>query len=172
MGVYALGDRVPAIHESAYVHPDATVIGSVTLGPESSVWPQAVLRADDNEIIVGEGTSIQDGAVIHCTSHHVTRIGRFVTVGHLAHLEGCDVRDWALIGTGSVVLHDAVIGEHALVGAAAMVPGRVHVPPCAMALGVPATIREDAVPEGHARINVEAYIQRGREFRDQLRRID
>ncbi|MEZ5168819.1 MAG: gamma carbonic anhydrase family protein [Acidimicrobiales bacterium] len=172
MAVYAIGDRVPEIHESAYIHPQATVIGSAVIGPEASVWPQAVIRADDNVITIGAGTSIQDGAVLHCTQFHPTTVGARVTVGHLAHLEGCRVLDHALIGTGSVVLHDAVIGEHALVGAAAMVPGGVEVPRCAMALGVPARIREDAVPEGHAELNVEIYIERGKLFAAELRRVD
>ncbi len=172
MAIYALGDQVPEIHETAYVHPEASVIGSVVLGPEASVWPQAVLRGDDGRIEVGEGTSIQDGAVIHCTPEHPTVIGRFCTVGHLAHLEGCTVHDWALVGSGSIVLHNAIIHEHALVGAAAMVPGGVEVPRCSMALGVPAKIREDAVPEFHARMNVKAYTARGAQFRSELRRID
>ena len=172
MAIYALGDRVPEIHETAYVHEQATVIGSVRLGPGASVWPQAVIRADDNVISIGEASSVQDGAVLHCTTHHPTTVGNFVTIGHLAHLEGCTVLDHALVGTGSIVLHDAVIGEHALVGAAAMVPGKVEVPRCAMALGVPVKIREDAVPEGHATMNVDAYLARGREFASELRRID
>lgn len=172
MPIYAIGDRVPEIHETAYIHPEATIIGSAVIGPQASVWPQAVIRADDNTISIGEGTSIQDGAVLHCTPVHATIVGAFVTVGHLAHLEGCRVLDHALVGTGSVVLHDAVIGEHALVGAAAMVPGGVEVPRCAMALGVPAKIREDAVPEGHADRNVETYIARAKLFAEQLRRID
>jgi carbonic anhydrase/acetyltransferase-like protein (isoleucine patch superfamily) len=82
------------------------------------------------------------------------------------------VLDRALIGTGSVVLHDALIGEHALVGAAAMVPGGVEVPARSMALGVPVRIRENAVPEGHSDINSESYIERGRLFAAELRRID
>jgi len=170
--IYAIGDRVPEIHESAYIHPEATIIGSAVVGPDASVWPHAVIRADDNIISIGEGTSIQDGAVLHCTPFHATTVGKFVTVGHLAHLEGCRVLDHALIGTGSVVLHDAVIGEHALVGASAMVPGKVEVPRCAMALGVPAKIRENAVPEGHSQMNVDTYITRGRLFKAELCRID
>jgi carbonic anhydrase/acetyltransferase-like protein (isoleucine patch superfamily) len=172
MPVYALGDKVPTIDDTAYVHPEATVIGSVVLGPGASVWPQAVLRGDDGDIFIGENTSIQDGAIIHCTPVHPTTVGANCTVGHLAHLEGCTVHDWALVGSGSIVLHDAIIHEHALVGAAAMVPGGVEVPRCAMALGVPAKIREDAVPEFHARMNVDAYTARGAQFREQLRRID
>ena len=172
MAIYALGDRVPQIDETAYVHEQATVIGSVILGPGATVWPQAVIRADDNTIAIGEGSSIQDGAVLHCTPFHPTTVGRFVTVGHLAHLEGCTVHDHALVGTGSIVLHEAVIHEHALVGAAAMVPGKVEVPRCAMALGVPAKIRENAVEEGHSAMNVETYVRRGAQFATELRRLD
>lgn len=172
MAVYALGDRVPVIHDSAYVHPEATIIGHAVIGPDASIWPHAVIRADDNIITVGEGTSIQDGAVLHCTPELPTTVGNFVTVGHLAHLEGCRVLDHALIGTGSIVLHDAVIGEHALVGAAALVPGGVVVPRAAMALGVPARIREDAVSEGHSDRNVETYVRRSRQFAAELRRLD
>ena len=154
MAIYALGDSIPDIHPTAYVHPDATVIGNVTLGPQASVCPQAVIRGDDGAITVGEGTSIQDGAVLHTTPMYPTTVGAFCTVGHLAHLEGCTVHDWALVG------------------AAAMVPGGVEVPRCAMALGVPAKIREDALPEFHARMNVDAYVARGESFRSELRRID
>lgn len=171
MAIYALGDQVPEIHDTAYVHPEATVIGTVVLGPGASVWPHAVLRGDDGAITVGANTSIQDGAVLHCTPVHPTTVGANCTVGHLAHLEGCTVHDWALVGSGSIVLHNAIIHEHALVGAAAMVPGGIEVPRCAMALGVPAKIREDAVPEFHAQMNVDAYTARGEQFREQLRRI-
>ncbi len=172
MAIYALGNQVPQIDETAYIDPHATVIGSAIIGPYASVWPQAVIRADDNVISVGEGTSIQDGVVLHCTARHPTTIGAFCTVGHLAHLEGCTVQDNALIGSGSIVLHDAVIGEHALVGAAALVPGGVEVPARAMALGVPAKIRLEAVAAFHAQMNVESYIERARRFRTQMRRLD
>ena len=172
MAIYALGDREPVIDSTAYVHPDATVIGSVMLGPGASVWPHAVLRADDNEITVGADSSVQDGAVLHCTHVHPTTIGRSCTIGHLAHLEGCTVLDHALVGSGSVVLHNAVIGRHALVGAAALVPGGMEVPERAMALGVPAKIRPDALEEHHAQSNVESYRARAQQFRRELRRLD
>src|SRR3954465_11309779 len=117
--IYALGDQVPDIHSDAYVHPDAVVIGSVTLGAESSVWPTAVLRADDGEIIIGERCSIQDGSVLHTTPTWPTPPGNEVTVGPLAHLEGCFVEDKALVGSGSIVLHNVRIGREAIVGAGA-----------------------------------------------------
>ena len=172
MPIYALGDRIPEIDADAYVHPDATLIGSVILGPQSSVWANAVIRADDNVISIGRGSSIQDGAVLHCTEVHRTVIGDHVTIGHLAHLEGCQILDRSLIGSGSVVLHDAVVGPEALVGASAMVPARMVVPALAMALGVPARIRENALTEGANDLNVESYIRRAGYYPSQLRRID
>ena len=172
MAVYALGDRVPDVDPSAYVHPDAIVIGSVVLGPGASVWPGAVLRADDNEIRIGARTSVQDNAVLHCTSHLATVVGEDVTLGHLCHLEGCTIEDWALVGVGAVVLHEAVIGRGSIVGANAMVRNGQVVPPQSMALGVPATVREGVVPEDANMVNAESYVQRGREFRDTLRRLD
>lgn len=172
MAVYALGEQVPEIDPDAYVHPDAVVIGSVVIGAGSSVWPSAVVRGDDGFVFVGRRCSIQDGAVIHTTAHLPTTIGDEVTIGHLAHLEGCVVEDKALIGVGSIVLHDARIGREAIVGAGAFVGNRKVVPPLAMALGVPATIKEGAVTPGHFDLGVESYVRRSSRYRDQLRRID
>lgn len=172
MAVYAIGHRVPVIHPTAYVHPDATVIGSVTLGPESSVWPGAVLRGDSGNIVVGARTSIQDGTVVHCTAELDTVIGDGCVVGHNAHLEGCTVADGALVGSGAVVLHRAVVGRGAIVGAAALVTNGTFVPPGAMALGVPATVREGAAPPGHADRAVAVYVARAKQYRADLRRID
>src|SRR5688572_30493133 len=100
MAIYALGDRTPDIHPEAFVHPDATVIGDVVLGAEASVWPGAVLRGDYGRIEVGARTSIQDGTVIHATHDLATVIGHECVVGHVAHLEGCVVEDYALVGSG------------------------------------------------------------------------
>lgn len=172
MPVYALGDSEPQIDSSAYIHPEATIIGSVVIGPESTVWPHAVLRGDDNTITIGAQTSVQDGAVIHCTTQEPTKVGDRCTIGHLAHLEGCTVHDDSLIGSGSIVLHGAVIGPHALVGAAAMVVGGTEVSSWSMALGVPARIRRNALEEGFSEENVSTYIERGRRFAAELRRVD
>src|SRR3954451_15150573 len=122
MAVYALGDRLPKIDSSAFVHPDAVIIGSVTIGPESTVWPHAVLRGDYGEIVVGAQTSVQDGTVVHATEEHPTRIGDRCVIGHLVHLEGCTIEDDSLVGSNSVVLHRAVVRSGALVGAGASFP--------------------------------------------------
>ena len=172
MPIYALGERVPRIHRTAFVHPDAVVIGDVVIGPESTVWPCAVLRGDHGTITVGARTSIQDGTVVHCTADLATTIGNECVVGHNAHLEGCTVEDHCLIGSGSVVLHRAVIRAGALVGAAALVPNDTEVPSRAMALGVPCRIRTDAVAEGDYQYAVDKYVANGHWYRDQLRRLD
>ncbi len=158
MAIYALGDKVPVIHTTAFVHDDAVVIGSVTIGAESSVWPGAVLRGDGMGIVVGERTSIQDGAVIHCTRALPTVIGDDCVIGHLAHLEACVVENGSLIGTGSIVLHRAVVHSGALVGAGAVVPNDVEVPSGAMALGVPAKIRPDTVTASDIIAQAAGYV--------------
>ena len=173
MAVYALDDRVPELGEGAYVHPDATVIGAVTLAAGVSVWPGAVLRGDYGTITIGAMTNIQDGTVIHCTPIHPTTIGANCVVGHNAHVEGATVGDNCLIASGSVVLNGSTVGDGAIVGAGAVVPFDFAVPARAMALGVPAKIRPGhEVPEGHVDLNVEMYFQNAQYYRDHLRRID
>jgi carbonic anhydrase/acetyltransferase-like protein (isoleucine patch superfamily) len=172
VAIFALGEREPTIDPTAFVHPDATVIGAVTIGAESTVWPGAVLRGDYGEITVGARTSVQDGAVIHATDDHFTRIGDDCVIGHIAHLEGCTVENGALVGSGSVILHRAVVRTGALVGAGAVVPNDMDVPSGAMALGVPAKIRENAVPAGTFDDNVAGYVANGKRYRSELRRLD
>src|SRR4051812_48823405 len=137
MPVYALGDRQPTIDPTAYVHPDAVVIGNVVIGAGSSVWPCAVLRGDDGAIRIGDRTSIQDGSILHCTAELDTVVGNEAVIGHMVHLEGCTIEDRALVGNGAVVLHRAVVSTGSLVGSNAVVTAGVVVPPGAMALGVP-----------------------------------
>ena len=171
MPIFALGDRVPEIDPSAFVHPEAVVIGDVRIGPEATVWPGAVLRGDYGHISVGARTSVQDGTVVHATEEHPTHIGAECVIGHIAHLEGCTIEDGALVGSGSIVLHRAVVRTGALVGAGAVVPGGMEVPSRAMALGVPAKIRPDSVAEGAHDENVREYVANGKRYREQLRRI-
>lgn len=172
MAIYALADRVPDIHPQAYVHPDATVIGDVRLGEQATVWPGAVLRGDYGTITVGARTSIQDGTVVHATADKPTTIGSDCVVGHLAHLEGCTVEDGCLVGSGSVVLHDVLVRSGALVGAGAVVSNGTQVPARAMALGIPARMRLDAVPDGAFAPAVALYAWNGQRYREELRRLD
>ncbi len=173
MPIYALGPHEPDIHPDAYVHPDAVIIGRVTLGAGSSVWAGAVIRADDAPIVIGARSSIQDGTIVHTTPPTPTTVGDDCVVGHAAHLEGCLIEDGALVGSGSIVLHAAVVGTGSIVGANAVVTNGMKVPPNSMALGVPAKIRP--APDGQAEMiifNAANYVQRGEWYRRDLRRID
>jgi len=172
MAIYALGAVVPRIDPEAYVHPDATVIGDVILGPGTTVWPQTVIRGDYGSIVVGARTSVQDGAVLHTTPLLPTRVGDDCVVGHLAHLECWTIRDGSLVGTGSIILHRAVVEPGALVGAGAVVPNGMVVPSGAMALGVPAKLRLDAVDSDEISRMAAQYVANGERFRRELRRID
>lgn len=172
MAIYALDGVTPDVDPSAYVHPHAVVIGAVTLGAEASVWPGAVLRGDYGTISIGARSSIQDGTVIHTGPGFPTTVGDGCVVGHLAHLEGCVLEDESLVGSGSVVLHHAVVGRGATVGANAVVPNRMVVPAGALALGVPATVRPDASNVALIRASAEQYVSNARRFATGLRRID
>ena len=171
MALYALGSLEPTVHESAFVHPDAVVIGNVAIGAESTVWPGAVLRGDYGRIVVGDRTSVQDGTVVHATAELATVIGNDCVIGHVAHLEGCTIEDGSLVGSGSVVLHRAVVRSGALVGANAVVPNDMEVPSGAMALGIPAKLREGAVQPGFTDRAVQVYVENGRRYRSGLRRL-
>ncbi len=172
MAIYALGDATPRIDAQAYVHTDATVIGDVTIGPDSTVWPGAVLRGDYGAIVVGARSSIQDGTVIHAGPGFPTTVGDGCVVGHLVHLEGCILEDECLVGSGAIVLHHARIGSRSTVGAGAVVPRQMHVPPGALAVGIPATIRPDASRIDGITIAATEYVKNGARYRHELRRLD
>ena len=172
MPIYALGDQIPNIHPDAYIHPDAVVIGSVTIGADSSIWPCAVLRGDDGEIIVGDRSSIQDGCVIHTTPECFTRVGDDCVIGHLVHLEGCIIESGALVGNGSIVLHRVVVHTGAVVAANAVVLQDTIVPSGALAVGVPAIVRAGKAKSDFTALAAQIYVHKGRKFRNSLRRID
>jgi carbonic anhydrase/acetyltransferase-like protein (isoleucine patch superfamily) len=172
MALYALGDIAPTISPEAFIHPDCTIIGNVVIGAGATIWPQAVLRGDQSRIVIGERTSVQDGSVIHCTRELETTVGNDCVIGHLVHLEGCTIEDGALVGTGSIVLHRAIVRSGALVGAAALVPGGMEVPAGAMALGVPAQLREGAVTPDLITYPASEYVRNWKRYRSELRRLD
>jgi carbonic anhydrase/acetyltransferase-like protein (isoleucine patch superfamily) len=170
--IYAIDDREPTIDPEAFVHPEAVIIGDVTIGAHSSVWPCAVLRGDYGSVVIGEATSVQDGAVIHATADLSTHVGDWVVIGHLAHLEGCTVEDRALIGVGSAVLHRARVGTGATVGAGAVVTNDMVVPGKALAVGVPAKIREDRSRPELIELAAQVYVENAARFRKGMRRLD
>jgi carbonic anhydrase/acetyltransferase-like protein (isoleucine patch superfamily) len=170
--VYEIDGVAPRIDPEAYIHPDAVVIGDVTIGPESSVWPHAVLRGDYGTITVGSATSIQDGTVVHAGPGFPTVIGDGCVIGHIVHLEGCLLEDGSLVGSGSVVLHHAVISRGATVGANAVVPNNMVVPEGALALGVPAKVFEGRSDVPMIKLSAEQYVMNAKRYREGLRRLD
>ncbi len=172
MPVYEIEGVAPRIDPEAYIHPDAVVIGDVTIGPESSVWPHAVLRGDYGTITIGAATSVQDGSVVHAGPGFPTVIGDGCVIGHIVHLEGCLLEDESLVGSGSVVLHHAVVSRGATVGANAVVPNNMVVPPGALALGVPAKSFEGRSDIPMIRLSAGQYVLNAKRYRQSLRRLD
>lgn len=172
MPVYQLGDQVPTIHPDAYVHPDAVIIGSVSIGADSSIWPNAVLRGDDGEIRIGARTSIQDGSVLHTTPDDPTIVGDDCVIGHIVHLEACIIDNQCLIGNGAIVLHRVRVESGAIVGANAVVLNDTVVPAGALAVGAPATIKPGRASSAMILPGVESYVARGRRYKASLKRID
>ncbi len=124
MPVYRYGERVPSVHESVFVAPTASVIGSVVLSENVSVWFGATIRGDNDTITLGKNSNVQEGAVLHTDTGLQLTVGENVTIGHQAMLHGCTIGDGSLIGIQAVVLNGAVIGKSCLVGAGAMSPRR------------------------------------------------
>ena len=172
MAIYALGDQEPSISSEAFVHPEATIIGSVTIGALSSVWPGAVVRGDGGEITIGERTSVQDNAVLHTTPEWPTVVGSDCVLGHQIHLEGCTIEDHVLIGNASMVLHRCVIQSWSIVAANAVVLNDTEVPSGAIAVGTPATIKEGRARREDIESGGREYARRAVQYRTELRRLD
>jgi carbonic anhydrase/acetyltransferase-like protein (isoleucine patch superfamily) len=169
--IYALDDDEPDIDPTAYVAPDAVVIGRVKIGPESSVWPGAVLRGDHGRIVIGARTSVQDGTIVHCTATCPTIIGDDCVIGHNTHLEGCLIEAGCLIGSGSVTLNRAVIGTGSIVAAGAVVSEGFVVPPGSLVAGVPAAVKRSGVDASRIKYAAASYIETAKHHRAGLRRI-
>lgn len=172
MPLYALGDKKPRIHPDAWVHPQAVLIGDVWLDAGVSVWPNAVIRADNSPVRVGAGTSVQDGTVIHTQPENHTTIGADCVIGHLVHLEGCTIEDRVLIGSNAVVLEKVICRSGCLVGASAVVTAGTEIPPRALAVGSPVRIIPDKVDPERIRLNAESYVHHLAEHRDHMRALD
>lgn len=128
------------IHPSAFIAPNASVMGDVTIGAEASIWYGAVLRGDMAPISIGERTNLQDGTIVHVDEGVPCRIGSRVGVGHRVILHGCTVEDDCLIGMGSILLNEVWIGAGSVVAAGAVIPERMRIPPRSLVMGVPGRI--------------------------------
>ena len=158
----------PEIHEEAFVHSSSVVIGHVVVGKESTLWPNTTLRGDDGKIVIGERTSIQDNTVIHMTENlSSTQIGNQVTVGHGVVLHGCQVGDNVIVGMGSTLLDNAVIGENSIVGANSLVTANKTFPPGSLIMGSPAKVVRPLTEKEMSWIEYswKRYVEQGRRYR-------
>lgn len=160
------GQAVQLIGLEHFVAHNATVIGNVQLHDRSSIWFNVVIRGDNDPIIIGEGSNIQDGAVLHTDPGYTLSIGRDVTVGHQAMLHGCSVGDGSLIGIGAVVLNGAKIGKGCLIGANALVPENMEIPDYSLVVGSPARVKRTLSEEQVAGLleNARHYVENMRRF--------
>ncbi|HTP41373.1 MAG TPA: gamma carbonic anhydrase family protein [Nitrospiria bacterium] len=140
MADYTLLPDAFRIDPTAYIAPNASLLGQVTMGPESSVWFGVVVRADLAPIMIGRETNIQDNSVLHVDAGKPVVLGDQVTVGHRAIVHGATVHDRSLIGMGSIILNGAVIGSESIIGAGAIVTERAVIPPRSLVLGVPGRV--------------------------------
>lgn len=139
--------RMSKIDGSVYIAPGGRIIGDVTIGKNSGVWYNSVIRADTDRIVIGENTNIQDNAVLHVDEGHPMQIGDGVSIGHGAVLHGCSIGDNTVIGMGAIVLNDAKIGKNCIIGAGSMVPGGMEVPDGHIAFGSPCKVRREMTEE-------------------------
>jgi carbonic anhydrase/acetyltransferase-like protein (isoleucine patch superfamily) len=139
--------HTPTIAEGAWVAPGAVVAGRVTIGTDTGVWYTAVVRADTAEVTVGEGTSIQDGTVVHADPGFPASIGSNVTVGHRAVVHGCTVEDEVLVGMGAVIMNGATVGRGSVIAAGAVISQGVSVPPGSLVAGVPGKVRRETTED-------------------------
>ncbi len=168
--IYRLGEREPRLHGPQFIAPDASVIGSVTLEKDVSVWFGVVIRADKDTIRIGAGSNIQDGSVLHVDPGYPIEIGEQVTVGHKVILHGCSVGDGSLIGMNAVVLNGARIGKGCLIGANALVTENMVVPDGSVVLGSPGKVKKtlDAQAQEKLLESARNYVENGRLYREQF----
>jgi carbonic anhydrase/acetyltransferase-like protein (isoleucine patch superfamily) len=154
-------DRRPRVADSAFVAPNATLVGSVVLEEGASVWYGAVLRADNEPITIGPRSNVQDGCAFHVDRGKPVVLGEGVSVGHNAVVHGATIEDHCLIGMGAVVMNGAVVGSESLVAAGALVTEGMQVPPRSLVAGVPAKVRRELSDEEVARLHGNAEIYEG-----------
>ena len=173
MPLYAIADKTPQLSGSHWIAPNATVIGDVRLGANVSIWWNAVLRGDNDPIVIGDGSNIQDGAVLHTDEGVPMNIGKNVTVGHMVMLHGCTVGDNSLIGIGSVILNRAVIGKNSIVGANTLIPeGKVY-PDGVLIVGSPGKVVRELTPEQIERLTQSAahYVANAKRYATELKAL-
>ena len=165
--IKAFKEKVPNVHESCFVASNAVIIGGVTLEKDANVWFSAVIRGDSENITIGEGSNVQDCAVLHCDHGFPLTVGKNVTVGHSAVVHGCNLGDNVMIGMHATLLSGCVIGEGSIIGAGALVREGQVIPPNSLVVGVPAkVVRETSAEQVEGIINnAQHYVEIAKEYK-------
>lgn len=173
MTIYSLGEFTPEIDPHAWVAPNATIIGKVSIARNVSIWWNCTLRGDIEQIIVGENTNIQDNCVLHTDPGIVLNIGRDVTVGHRAILHGCTIGECTLIGMGATLLNRSAIGKNCLIGANTLIPEGKVIPDRSLVVGSPGRIIRELTHEEVAHLGDSAarYVANGQRYQKELKEI-
>jgi len=163
--------KFPSIHDSVFIAPGAYLIGDVQIGMDSTVWFNAVLRADDGPIIIGERCSIQDNSTIHLYEGFPVIIEDDVTIGHNVILHGCKVGRCSIIGMGSTLLDNVEVGEECIIGANTLLAGGIKIPPRSLVLGSPGKVVRELSEKDLQKLQLssEHYVQKGKDFREILK---
>jgi carbonic anhydrase/acetyltransferase-like protein (isoleucine patch superfamily) len=172
MAVYSLGERdVTFQGDEWFIAHNATVVGSVVMRNQASLWFNVVARGDNDVITIGERSNVQDGAILHVDPGVPLTLGRDVSVGHLAMLHGCTIGDGTLVGIGAVVMNHVVVGRESLIGAGTLIPEGKTIPDGVLVLGSPGKVVRELTREekdGMLAI-VESYVRRSKLFREQMK---
>jgi carbonic anhydrase/acetyltransferase-like protein (isoleucine patch superfamily) len=170
MPVYSVADKTPKLPVSSWIAPTAVVIGNVTLGENSSVWWNAVIRGDTEHIVIGANSNVQDGSVLHADPGIPLTLGEHVTIGHMAMLHGCTVGEGSLIGIKSVVMNRAVIGKECLIGANTLIPEGKIIPDRSLVVGSPGRILRTLTDAEIEQLRDTAlhYVENAQTYRDTL----
>ncbi len=161
-------EDLPSIHPTAFVADSADLIGNITIGENSSVWYQVVIRADDEPIVIGNNTNVQDGSILHIDPGNPTILGNYVTVGHGAIVHGAHLEDNVMVAIGAIVLTGAHIGSNSIIGSGAVVTEGAIIPANSLVVGIPGKVLRQVTDEQIVRIRgtADTYVERGRRYRE------
>lgn len=170
---FELSNKRLKLAEHCWIAPTANVIGDVTLANESSIWFNAVLRGDIENITVGEGSNVQDNCVLHTDNGIPLKVGSYVTIGHLVMLHGCTIGDNSLIGISATVLNSAVVGKNCIIGANSLVPERKIIPDNSLVMGSPGKVVRQVSEEEVKSIkeNANRYIRNWKNYQQNLKKL-
>lgn len=173
MAVFELDGVRPELHPESWIAESATVLGRVVMHKDSSVWFGATVRGDNDPVIIGEGSNVQDGSVLHTDVGVPLTIGKHVTIGHLVMLHGCEIGDGSLIGIGSIILNGAKIGKNCLIGANSLITENKVIPDGSMVMGAPGKVVRELTEQQIQMMQAGShhYVENWKRYAKGLKRI-